>query len=565
MSRRLPPALLAAAALGAAWAQAPRLGPDQMRLSSHPFRPALVFRARVNEVQVGVVVRNAQGKTVAGLSRRDFQLLDNGRPQPITAFAVETRPASPSRAAAPALARPRSLVFLFDDLNTEFNQQGDLAQARAAVAAFLQGAGGSLPAGEEVAIFTTSGLTEQGFTSDRAPLLAALGKIAPQSHAAPIGCPLITPYQAYAIVKRLDPDAQALALAQALHQGCLCFGLDPSRCAPELRAKAEGVLGQSQTQSLEAFDALQAALQALAHRHGDRLLLLTSSGFPSQDLQLQIGQAVDRALRAGIVVNALDAQGLVARAGSISPDDPSVDAPNLNSWRDSTAGVARDTLTAAMAQIANGTGGHLFENSNDLRLAVRRFAQAPAVSYLLSFSPKGVVPDGSLHRLAVQVTAPGHFQIQARRGYLAPPKPGSQVDLQQRLNQEALASDQRHQIPVHFGLQEFPDAGGQRRLHVVVTVDPRHLPFLKAEQRNLEQLSFVAVLANDRGAYVVGEQGEMDLRLTDASRQALDRRGAALSAGLSLLAAPGHYHLRVVVEESVQGEMSAASTAFTLH
>ena len=571
MLRRFSLPLIAAAVLCArAPAQAPRLSPDEMKLSSRAFHPAIIFRARVNEVQVGVVVRNDQGRSVAGLTRGDFQVLDNGRPQPITAFNVEAR--SPeigatarSGAAPPPVARPRFIAFLFDDLNTEFNQQADLAQARAAAVAYLQGSGPDLPAGEQAAIFSTSGLSSQSFTSDRARLLAALRSLAPQSHATPIGCPLITPYQAYEIVNRLDPDAQALALDQALHQGCLCYGLDPSRCAPQVRAKAESVLGQSETQSQEALDAVQTAIQALDHKPGERVLLLASSGFPSQDLQAQIGQAVDRALRAGVVVNALDAKGLVARGAQGSPDDPPVASPSLDSWRDSTAGVARDTLNAVMAQLADGTGGHLFENNNDLRLAVRQLAQAPSVAYLLSFSPKGVVPDGSLHRLAVKVTAAGHFQIQARRGYLAPPKPGSQVDMQQRLNQEALASDHPNAIPVHVGLQEQAQARGGRVLHVVIDVDPSHLPFVKAEQRNIEQLSFVAVLDDDRGRYVAGEQGEMDLRLTDASRKAVDRPGVGLRAGLSLVAAPGHYHLRVLVEESVKGELTAASTAFTMH
>ena len=141
MSRCISLALLAAAAVlcARAPAQAPRLSPDEMKLSSRAFRPAILFRARVNEVQVGVVVRNGQGRSVAGLTRGDFQVLDNGRPQPITAFNVEAR--SPeigatarSGAAPPPVARPRFIAFLFDDLNTEFNQQADLAQARAAAA-----------------------------------------------------------------------------------------------------------------------------------------------------------------------------------------------------------------------------------------------------------------------------------------------------------------------------------------------------------------------------------------------------------------------------------------------
>ena len=222
-------------------------------------------------------------------------------------------------------------------------------------------------------------------------------------------------------------------------------------------------------------------------------------------------------------------------------------------------------LDSALGQLADGTGGHFFRNNNDFGRAVHQLAAPPAVAYLLNFAPTGDVPDGSLHRLTVKVTAPGHFQVQARRGYLAPPKPSTVLHLQQRINQEALATNTLGQIPAQVGLQEFATANHARRLHVVIAVDGRKLPFVKSGGRNVEQLSFVAVLDNDRGGFVAGQQGEMDLRLTDASRKALNRAGQTLSAGLTLYAAPGHYKLRVLVQESVKGRMFAATTGFTLH
>ncbi len=580
---RFPPARLAVG-LAFAWmlaAQSPavHLTPGEMTLTAHAFHPLLLFHAQTTEVEVPVVVRDAHDRTVAGLQRSDFQVLDNGRPRALSGFAVETHaiagrrpPASAAGAAAPvlraALPRPRFVAFLFDDMDTLPAEQSGLDRARNAVAAYLGaqgGAGAALPAGSQDAVFTTSGVDQQNFTADRGRLLKALNGIRAQSHAASIGCPMLSPYQAYEIANHGDPDALNLALEQALHPGCACDGLAPARCIPMLRVQAEEFYSMCEDQSQQALDALQAAIAALRARPGDRVLLLASFGFPSQNLQAQIAQAIDTALRDGVVVNALDARGLAAPDAHQSPDDPPVPDANLNSWRDATASDARSMLDSPLAQLADGTGGHFFRNNNDFGLAVRQLTAPPAVSYLLTFVPSGDVPDGSLHRLAVKVTAPGRFQVQARRGYLAPPKPGTVLHLQQRINQEALATNAMNQIAAHVGLQEFTAAGGNRRLHVVVGVDPRGLPFAKAGGRSLEQLSFVAVLDNDHGAYVAGEQGEMNLRLTDALRKALERRGQDLSAGLTLYAPPGHYRLRVLVQESVKGRMFAATTGFRLN
>lgn len=578
LQRRAPAwaAIGLALAIFAALAQAPRLGPDEVQLSAHAFRPVLAFHAQAGEVQIAAVVRDAAGHAVGGLGRGDFQVLDNGRLRALTAFSVESRDAvqqqSEPGASAPVSvssapsAPPRAVAFLFDDLNTLPNQQDTLAHSRAAAAALLQSESAGLPPGERIAVFTTSGDVTQDFTADRAPLLAALTRIAPRSRAAPLGCPLITPYQAYEISKEEgDSQALSLAVAQALHLDCACSGLTVARCTPLIHASAESVLAQSQVQAQETLDALQAAVEALRQQVGERLLLLASPGFPSPDLQPQLMQAVNRSLSAGVVVNALDSKGLDAPVAHNNPDDPPVGDPGLNSWRDSTASDARDLLNAGMAQVAEDSGGRLMENTNDLTGTARQLAQASETYYLLTFSTAGVVPDGSLHRLAVKILAPGHYEIQARRGYLAPPKPGSVVDMQARLNQEALATDQRNELPVHVSLDEQAQAGGERLVHVVVTVDPGGLPFVSSEDRNLEQLSFVAVLSDDRGGYVSGEQGEMNLHLTDASRRALGQPDAGLHAGLSLSAPPGHYHLRVVVEESVKGRISAASTGLTVH
>src|SRR4051794_23229283 len=44
------------------------------------------FKSGATLVEVTAVVRDAEGKAAAGLTRDDFQLFDSGKPQPITSF-----------------------------------------------------------------------------------------------------------------------------------------------------------------------------------------------------------------------------------------------------------------------------------------------------------------------------------------------------------------------------------------------------------------------------------------------------------------------------------------------
>ena len=64
----------------------------QITVSSRPYFPGPVLHVRANEVPVHVVVRDRDGKPVSGLSANDFRLYDDGKPQRISDFSVETAP-----------------------------------------------------------------------------------------------------------------------------------------------------------------------------------------------------------------------------------------------------------------------------------------------------------------------------------------------------------------------------------------------------------------------------------------------------------------------------------------
>src|SRR5277367_5779603 len=75
---------------------------QQSQQTAAPTPPAAI-KANVNEVLVPVVVRDAQGRAVSNLSKSDFQVFDNGKPQTITGFTIIKRAAeaSPANSSAP--------------------------------------------------------------------------------------------------------------------------------------------------------------------------------------------------------------------------------------------------------------------------------------------------------------------------------------------------------------------------------------------------------------------------------------------------------------------------------
>ena len=81
-----------------------------------PEPSGVTIRTTTTLVQVGVVVRDAKGKPVVGLKKEDFEILDNGKPQPIAVFyGVPYRPRQPlhpgrSRTSLPKNPRPAAVI-----------------------------------------------------------------------------------------------------------------------------------------------------------------------------------------------------------------------------------------------------------------------------------------------------------------------------------------------------------------------------------------------------------------------------------------------------------------------
>lgn len=149
--------------------------------------PDTTVRITVNLVQVDAVVTDSHGHQVTGLEARDFEILQDAKPQKITHFAyiptLPTQPATVSAAVAdnkrmlPAVIRPsqvkRTIALVVDDLGLSFES---MARVRGALKKFVDQ---QMQPGDLVAILRTGagmGALQQ-FTSDKQQLYAAIAGV----------------------------------------------------------------------------------------------------------------------------------------------------------------------------------------------------------------------------------------------------------------------------------------------------------------------------------------------------------------------------------------------------
>jgi VWFA-related protein len=542
--------------------------------------PATRLKVTSNLVVVRVVVRDAQGKPVKGLRKEDFKLFDSGKEQPIAQFEAESAvepPSSPvvahgpeqaGAALSPALPG-RFLALYFDDLYTS---DTDMIQVRKAaddyLAAYLQPT-------DRVAIFT-SGAMLSDFTSDPKQIHEALSRLRASGRAPAPGhdCPDLSDYQALEMTKtagRVDlnnpwntGDAWGSAFYEASQRDCLPSN-NPIANKNFLLGRAFTVLGQTEILTRSNLRELEQVVKYTAQMPGQRTVILGSPGFLLEDdTQFQLERIIDQALRLQVVISSLDPRGLVVLARQADASLMYIPGSGTSSGAMHRMDQNREVLAGdVLAQVAEGTGGEFFHNNNDLKAGLGRLAGSPG-AYILAFAPKDLKPDGKLHELKVTLAEKETgYGIQARRSYFAPRneaeakaeakevEASSAADQGQEQIREALLSKTEiAQFPVGLDAQVSQGQGETRELSLSSHVDPKSLHLQKEADHNLNTLTFVFGVFDQKGNLVIAQQRHANVDVADG--QLPEFLKAGISVDMAFPLKPGSYRIREVVTDSEQ-------------
>jgi VWFA-related protein len=484
-------------------------------------QPPVTFKVEVNYVEIDATVTDAQGRLVDDLTKEEFQVLEEGKPQTISAF---TRVDLPIERQDPLLFRPAAIepdvrsnreaftgrVFLMvlDDLQTDFRRT---MLVRAAARQFVRR---YIGANDMVAVVTTGGSASAGqeFTSSHARLIAAVDKFMGQ--------------------KRRDSDMERSFKARNTY--ATLGNLAEYLAAVRGRRKAIVWFGEGVDYNID---------NAFVSRDADVV-------------RMAMQDAIAAATRANVSFYGVDARGVGAgldEAIEISgvPDDTNNSSAIQNEVR-----RAQDSLRA----VSDETGGFAIVNQNDLNSAFGRIVQENSSYYLLGYYAANPARDGRFRSVQVRVTRPG-LTVRARKGYLAPRKRPVSKPAPNRIEaqmppeiREALASP----IPTRdLGLTLFaaPFVGVAPKASValVIEIDPAALTFVQKDGTFNTDLE-VHFLAIDAGGKVQGGGRDVaPLRLREANYQSVTRSGVRLTRRLEL--PPGRYQIHVAARETNRGRL----------
>jgi VWFA-related protein len=522
------------------------------------------FKTRVNLVLVPVVVRDKEGHAIGTLKQEDFQLFDKGKPQLITRFTVEKtspidktkKPYKPSNEQEVVDVPERFVAYVFDDIHLEF---GDLARVRDAAWKHISE---SLRATDRGAIYSTSGQTIAEFTDDKDKLHETLLRLSPR----PIGgrvvndCPQMGYYMADMIQTHNDP----IALQGAIAETMACAHLDPTQAnvaESMARAAASRQMAVGDHETRISLGLLRDIVRRMGSVPGQRTILLVSPGFITPQLEQEKTDVMDRAIRANVTINTLDARGLWV--------DTTFDASRTYASAAASRIIAQyehDNNTAnadVLAELALGTGGSFFQNNNDLAAGFRKIAEVPEYVYLLGFSPQNLKLDGSFHSLKVALRSPTGLSANARKGYYAPRHLSDPIETaKEELREAVFSREELHELPIELHTQFFKPSNDTARVTVMTHIGVKELRFRKEDGRNHNSLTIVAVVFDRNGNYVTGNQKMLEMRLKDETIEQRAKTGFTLRSSFDVK--PGAYLIRLVVRDSEGQQMSAQNGAIDI-
>jgi len=418
-----------------------------------------VLRQTVHRVRVDVVVTDGKGQPVKGLTAGDFQVVEDGKPQPLRQFEYHSekdaatrfppRPPLPEHTFMNLPTVPEHgplTLLLYDALNTPLEDQ---ATARREMLNFLK-----KNAGRKIAIFVLGDNLRmvQGFTSDTEEL---------QRQASGAGTALnrssqmnVDSSMSQSLSSIADQSSTTVPSGAAGASGMA----DPMTAAVQRMAE-QAAYAEKEIASFKLDRRVDTTLDALAQLgrylsgpEGRKNLIWFSGSFPSEilpdaansgdaksnpgntagadpmrsdDLSRNYSERMKSVTNllnsAQVAIYPVDARGLqtsstfsaATRSGGDSMQSGrAVLAQNVDYLRTMSA------EHGSMDLLAEQTGGRAFYNTNGLEKPLETAADDGNSYYSIVYAPTNPKFDGSVRRISVN-TEHGHYHLAYRRSYFA--------------------------------------------------------------------------------------------------------------------------------------------------
>ncbi len=468
--------------------------------------PPLTFGTEVSIVAVPVFVTDKDGKTVPGLTARDFEVEDAGKAVTVEGFLAVSGegPAQfPTGAGGSAaqLSSRRQFILLFD---LALSRAVIIERSRAAARTFVEG---EVKPGDLVAVVaaTPQGMKSLlGLSPDRGQVLRAINAIGRGDVARnrdPLGL-LFDASMETGLVSSSDADGrEGLADDQGRAIALMLMRQQRQAYAAQI------------SQFLGAFQAMARQLDSI---RGRKNVILFSEGFDTTIISgaqgNERGLASEASVRGELWNVDSDtyfgsATGQDALSGlfqTMRGSDVVIHSIDLGSAGTDTMDLSSQEGSAfnpvsgldALATLASNTGGRFIKGVTDIDSALVDISNATKAYYVIAFSPRSSEV-GKSRKLKISVKPPG-LKVSHRPTYILPDPKKSDLNRQVLQASEIIAKGISGG-PIVLSAYALPYLSPQNGIGVPVVIQIPPAAFTESLKRKQINLELFGYLVDDQG------------------------------------------------------------------
>jgi VWFA-related protein len=522
-------------------------------------------------VEIRAVVTDKKGNKVTNLTKGDFEVTENKRPQVISFFSAENlktrepsanQPVPNNRESKPRTGLPRNagrtVVFFVDTFHLS---NTSLLQLKQVMPRFIDT---QLTESDLAGIVTSGpslGLYGQ-FTQNREALHRAVDRLTVSGKDETF----FTPYLA---AKVEEGAPYAIDAAKNIVKAEEHLPDDPhfeSLIELMARTRARQINVEASYRTRATLLALRAVAKKLSEMPGQRLIVMLSDGFTlldsggsidSSELQL----VVSRAALSGVVIYTIDAKGLMplsffdASRRGLTPD------PQSSTFVMNYVTQGERDLDTVLVRIAHETGGEAFTNTNDLSGALKKSLDDNSFYYALSYYPSAAGDPKYFRTLKVTVKGHPEYVVRAQGGYFSSDlsRKGEEVStdpektLVEAMNSPLAATG----IDVSASADFFPLQSDKAQVTLSVFIGGEKLGYINADDSRITNLEFLIATIDASGTVTGITQDKTRVKMAAASFESANQRTYRYAKRLALK--PGTYQVRIAVRNTESGLIGTAA------
>ncbi len=315
--------------------------------------------------------------------------------------------------------------------------------------------------------------------------------------------------------------------------------------------------------------ALQTAAKMLGRLSEKKVLIYFASGLQLHgvDNQAQLHATVDDAIRSGVSFWPIDARGLVAQAPL---GDATQGSPGNAAMYNGTAALAvttrlqqsQDTLFA----LAGDTGGKALLDYNDLTRGITQAQQSVQSYYILGYYTSNAALDGRFRRIKITVNPQLDAKLDFRQGYYAGKVFGkfTVADKERQLEDALMLGDPVTELTIALELNYFQINRAEYFIPLVVKIPGSELALAKKGGAQHTLIDFLLEVKDDlgNGQTVQNMRDNVNLKLTESTAAELSKLPIEYDTGFTLL--PGKYSLKFLARDDETGRIGTFQTSFTI-